>query len=140
MLDSKWKLYRDGKPPIEIKAREFKKYIVDEWLCNEISSLMALIWWTGTYSKRKIHWKSWRDLQNSKAQGDLGFKNPRLFNLAMLPKARLEVINLWGDLIEFAPICKEPNEDILVWHYSKDGQYINISGYKRAITLEDEGW
>ncbi|KAK6125621.1 hypothetical protein DH2020_040636 [Rehmannia glutinosa] len=43
-------------------------------------------WWGSTTENRKIHWASWRTLTTSKPLGGLGFKDLRIFNLAILGK------------------------------------------------------
>ena len=55
-------------------------------LCDELDAMCARFWWDQIGEERKIHWKSWSFLTQSKKEGGMGFKDIRSFNLAMLAK------------------------------------------------------
>ena len=55
-------------------------------LCEELQALCARFWWGQVGNERKIHWLSWEKLTQPKADGGMGFKDLRQFNLAMLAK------------------------------------------------------
>lgn len=55
-------------------------------LCDEITSMIRNFWWGQRHEERKIPWISWENLCEPKGDGGLGFKNLKLFNLALLAK------------------------------------------------------
>ncbi|KAK6131016.1 hypothetical protein DH2020_035243 [Rehmannia glutinosa] len=55
-------------------------------LISDIHSMIGSYWWGSNPDKKKIHWVSWTSLTRAKTQGGLGFKDLRIFNLAMLGK------------------------------------------------------
>ena len=55
-------------------------------LCDEMTSLMRNFWWGQQRDERKMAWISWGKLCTPKAQGGLGFKQLKQFNLALLAK------------------------------------------------------
>ena len=55
-------------------------------LCDDLNAMCARFWWGHVCSERKIHWKSWKALSQSKKEGSMGFRDIKCFNLAMLAK------------------------------------------------------
>ncbi|KAL6998767.1 hypothetical protein U1Q18_043543, partial [Sarracenia purpurea var. burkii] len=43
------------------------------------------------------------------------------------------MLPLDADLIEAIPLSVQNNEDVLVWHYSKDGRYSVRTGYYQEL-------
>ncbi|GAA0156679.1 hypothetical protein LIER_38321 [Lithospermum erythrorhizon] len=55
-------------------------------ICNKINSVLSNYWWGLLDKKKTIYWAAWQKLCNTKANGGLGFKDLRLYNLALLSK------------------------------------------------------
>ncbi|KAF5458601.1 hypothetical protein F2P56_022622 [Juglans regia] len=53
---------------------------------RELESLMSRFWWGQKGNERKIYWLSWNKLCQKKMHGGLGFKDLKIFNLALLAK------------------------------------------------------
>jgi hypothetical protein len=60
-------------------------FLLPKTLCKEINSLMQNFWW-GHQEKSRVHWMSWNRMGLSKADGGMGFRDIRSFNLALLAK------------------------------------------------------
>ncbi|XP_060965629.1 uncharacterized mitochondrial protein AtMg00310-like [Cannabis sativa] len=57
--------------------------------CKELERLMASFWWKSNKSNSNgsgIVWMNWDRMTRNKAEGGMGFRNLRDFNLAMLGK------------------------------------------------------
>ncbi|KAK6119621.1 hypothetical protein DH2020_046644 [Rehmannia glutinosa] len=61
-------------------------------LIYDINSLIGAYWWGSKDGKKKIHWASWRTLTLAKLASGLGFKDLKIFNLAMLGKQALRLL------------------------------------------------
>ena len=55
-------------------------------LCEEMMGMIRNIWWGQKKEERKIAWLSWQKMCEPKCNGGLGFKNLKLFNMALLAK------------------------------------------------------
>jgi hypothetical protein len=54
--------------------------------CKKMRQAIANYWWGSSADNRHIRWLRWKRLTRSKFQGDMGFRDLKLFNLAMLGK------------------------------------------------------
>jgi hypothetical protein len=63
-------------------------------LCDEMTQLMRRFWWGGggEAGRRKIHWISWDKLLMPKSFGDMGFRDLRLFNQALLARQAWRIL------------------------------------------------
>jgi hypothetical protein len=51
-------------------------------LCQHINSLLRKFWWGIKDGSHKPAWVSWREMNEPKYMGGLGFRDIKLFNLA----------------------------------------------------------
>ncbi|KAK6163327.1 hypothetical protein DH2020_000191 [Rehmannia glutinosa] len=70
------------------KQCRFMRFLVFDlrYIYHQLHSLIGAYWWDSKPGKKKIHWASWKTLSTAKSAGGLGFKDLRIFNLAMLSK------------------------------------------------------
>ncbi|KAJ0018154.1 hypothetical protein Pint_10775 [Pistacia integerrima] len=69
---------------LSIPSYSMSCFLLPSSLCAELENTMARFWWGQRKDERIIHWLSWDNMFVRKASGRLGFKNLRVFNLAML--------------------------------------------------------
>lgn len=55
-------------------------------LCNDIIKMVAKFWWGNKIDKRKVSWVKWDEMEISKHQWGMGFRNLECFNQALLAK------------------------------------------------------
>ncbi|XP_065621168.1 uncharacterized mitochondrial protein AtMg00310-like [Quercus suber] len=55
-------------------------------LCSELNSMMGGFWWGQRGREKKAAWISWQKLCKPKAEGGMGFRDLKAFNLALLAK------------------------------------------------------
>ena len=60
--------------------------IIPKDTCRKMKSVIANYWWGSSADSRCIHWQRWELLTKPKIAGGMGFRDLRLFNLAMLGK------------------------------------------------------
>lgn len=89
--------------------------------CEEVNSIIAKFWWSGSTKDRGINWRRWKELTSPKGHGGLGFKEMSSFNLALLAKMAWRVLHdsdaLWVQVFKGLYF---PNSDFL--KAKKDGR------------------
>ena len=59
---------------------------IPDTLCDELTSMIRNFRWGQKDDERKLAWLSWEKLSMPKSRGGMGFKQLKLFNLALLAK------------------------------------------------------
>jgi hypothetical protein len=70
-------------------------------LCEHINSLIRKFWWGCNKGNRKTSWIAWDKLTQPKYMGGLGFRDIKIFNLALLAK------QAWRILIRPDSLCSQ---------------------------------
>ena len=60
--------------------------ILNNTLCDEMTSMVRNFWWGQMEEKTKMAWPSWDKVCKLKEEGGLGFRDLKTFNLALLAK------------------------------------------------------
>lgn len=55
-------------------------------LCEHINGLLRKFWWGSRRGERKTAWVSWKTMSKPKFMGGMGFRDIKLFNLALLAR------------------------------------------------------
>ena len=61
-------------------------FLLPKSLCAELNSMVSNFWWGQKNDECKMAWMKWEKLCTPKANGGMGFRNLRAFNLALLEK------------------------------------------------------
>ena len=59
---------------------------IPDSLCDDLTSMIWNFWWGQKGDERKMAWLSWDKLCEPKANGGMGFRQLKQFNLALLAK------------------------------------------------------
>ncbi|XP_074305989.1 uncharacterized protein LOC141641217 [Silene latifolia] len=97
-------LSRAGKEVlIKAVANSLPTYVMSVFkipanFCDELRSIVSRFWWGHDDNKKGIFWVAWNKLVKPKAEGGIGFRDFRLFNLALLGKQAWRLITNSGSL------------------------------------------
>jgi hypothetical protein len=61
-------------------------FLIPKDTCRKMKFVISNYWWGSLADSRHIHWQRWELLTRPKPLGRMGFRDLRLFNLAMLGK------------------------------------------------------
>jgi hypothetical protein len=90
-------------------------------LCDELAQIIRNFWWGDEIDKKKTHWKAWEKIAVPKHFGGMGFRDPRLFNQALLARQAWRLIKYPESLC--ARLLKAryyPNGDLTDTSFSKN--------------------
>ena len=68
-------------------------------LCKDLNSMMGNFWWGQKGRERRLAWVSWEKLCKPKAEGDMGFRDLKAFNLALLAKQGWRILQQPNSLV-----------------------------------------
>lgn len=105
----KWDVYKLSKAGKEtliksviqvIPVHVMSLFLFPTSICHSIEKLIANFWWLGTKEPRRpMYWMSWKKLCFSKAEGGLGLREFRHFNVAMLAKQARGLVENTNSLV-----------------------------------------
>jgi hypothetical protein len=61
-------------------------FLIPKDTCRKMKTVISNYWWGSSSDNRHMHWQRWELLTRPKLQGGIGFRDLRMFNLAMLGK------------------------------------------------------
>lgn len=91
-------------------------------VCKKMRQAIANYWWGSSADNRHIHWMRWECLTRSKCQGGMGFRDLKLFNLAMLGKQG------WRLMTRPESLCAR----VLKGRYYHDSEFLKCTRMKKA--------
>ncbi|XP_074287486.1 uncharacterized protein LOC141612574 [Silene latifolia] len=98
---------------------------IPENFCDELRSMMSHFWWNHEEGKRGISWVAWKKLCQPKGMGGMGFRDFKLFNLALLGKQAWRLTTEAGCLWEQVMRAKYyPNGEFMTATMGHNPSYI----------------
>ena len=89
---------------IKVVAQAMPMYTIScfklpDSLCNELNSMMSNFWWGQKEKERKMAWMSWKKMCTMKEKGEMGFRDLKDFNLALLAKQGWRILTNQNSLV-----------------------------------------
>ena len=117
---------------------------IPDGICDSINSMTSNFWWGQKTNERKTHWKSWHGMCSSKADGGMGFRNLKFFNLALLAKQAWRIIHHPNSLIgrifkaKYFPRCTFmeadiPNHSSFIWRSITQAREVIVKGSRWCV-------
>lgn len=103
-------------------------------VCNKIQRHMNGFWWEIENSSKSVCWMACDRLCNVKEEGDLGFKDLKQFNIAMLAKQDWHLLNDLNPLVTGIMKVKYfPNTNFLSAQLGDNPSYM----WRRIIVAQE---
>lgn len=97
-------------------------FLIPKDTCRKMKTVIANYWWGGSADNRHLHWQRWELLTRPKLAGGMGFRDLRMFNLAMLGKQG------WRLIKKLDSLCAK----VLKGWYFHDSDFLSASRRKHA--------
>ena len=62
--------------------------------CDDLTRMVRNFYWGSEKGKRKVHWKGWDNLMQPKERGEIGFRDFRVFNQALLARQAWRILQV----------------------------------------------
>lgn len=94
-------------------------------LSKQLQAMIVNFWWGATGSEKKIHWRKWKLLCQSKYNGGLRFRNVVFFNQSLLAKQAWRILTEPHSLASRIFMKKYyPNSSLLLANHGHNPSYI----------------
>jgi hypothetical protein len=90
-----------------------------------MKTVISNYWWGGSADNKRMHWQRWELLTRPKIAGGMGFRDMRMFNLALLGKQGWRLIDKPNSL------CAKVLKD----RYFHDTDFLSAMRRKHASQL-----
>lgn len=74
-------------------------FSIPDGIIEDINSMISAFWWGMKDNKWKISWVAWKKMSASKRDGEMGFRDLRCFNLALLAKQGWRILTQPSSLL-----------------------------------------
>ena len=113
------------------------------FLCKELEIMIRKFWWGSDDRRHKIHRVNWKRLCKPKFEGNIGFRNIKKFNEALLAKQYWRLLNNSSTLAyKVFQHRFFQDENILNLNDLAKGSYAwkSIKGIKHIVEIGSKWW
>ncbi|KAK9984193.1 hypothetical protein SO802_033718 [Lithocarpus litseifolius] len=83
-------------------------------LCEELTRMVRHFWWGQVKDEKKLAWQSWEKMCLPKERGSMGFRDLRLFNLALLAKQGWQ-LQMNSSSLFYRVYKANTSQDVILW-------------------------
>ncbi|KAL4324280.1 hypothetical protein GQ457_11G002870 [Hibiscus cannabinus] len=105
-------------------------FLLPDCIVDPMVKTMRNFWWSGKAHERGWTFVAWEKLCKAKPQGGMGFRNLKLFNLALLGK------QVWRLMTNKDTLCYK----VLSAKYFKEGNVLDAKMKDKASFIWKDGW